>query len=146
VPVKIVGERLGKQQPVEQATIIDTIERNRDRVRSLVTMMISTISILFSANIAILILLVDKIKSTGFLPRLLGTLSLVFLLVALITCMMGAFLRRNYTLVSMTKFINDLFSIYYRELRIVRIAFSFLILGLISLFGFVISIVLQKNT
>lgn len=144
MPVKVVGERLGKQQPVDQATIIDTIERNRDRVRSLVTMMISTISILFSANIAILILLIDKIKSAGLLPRLLGTLSLVFFLVALITCMMGAFLRRAYTVVSVTKFKHDLFSLYYSELRIVRIAFILLIVGLIILFSFVISIVLQK--
>jgi hypothetical protein len=143
VPVKIVAELQGKQEAVDESTIVETLERNRDRVRSLVTMMISTTSILFSANLAILIFTIDKIRTAGLLSRLLCVMSLVCLLATLVTSMTGAFLRRRYSIVTTAKFIDDLLTIYYSELRIIRIAFVFLVAGLTSLLGVVISIVFQ---
>ena len=143
MPLKIVSEVKGRDEVVDTSVIVGTIERNRDRVRSLVTMMISATSILFSANLAILIFMIDKIKTAGLWSRVLGMLSVVCLIVTLVTSMMGAFLRRHFSITSTTKFIDDLLMVYYSELRIVRIAFAFLVAGLLSSLSFVVSLALR---
>jgi hypothetical protein len=133
MPVRVVAESQSNSQLVEQKTVVDTIEKNRDRARTLVTMMISTTSILFSANLAILALLKDRLALFSLIEKVLFIVSPLLLLASLITGLSAAFLRHNVSIVSSTKFIDDLLTQYNSELRLVRIGFLLLLLGLVCL-------------
>jgi len=141
VAIKIIDEKLQKTSLADVRLIIETLERNRDRIRTLVNMIISTAGFLFSANLAFILLVIDKLVTVSQFAIILFFLALLLLLTTLVTSILASFLKQKYTITSDLKFVDDLLSIYYRELRLMRLSFVFLICGLSILFLVIVIIV-----
>lgn len=124
--MEIVGETNDDHNFVDQKIVIDTIEKNRDRVRTVIGIILSSTGFLFSANVASLLFNVDKLRNTEPFVRILYLASLTTLLLTVLFCVSAAFLRTTYSITTRVKFINDLLTNYYRELRMVKVA-SFLL-------------------
>jgi len=131
-----------KTQPkmVEPALIVDTVERNRDRNRTVGNMVLTMAGILISMTIVLIVFSADK-KINDIR---LATAFFISVFAYVLTGMIGiasCFLRTKRTITTEAQFISDLLSLFLTELRLLRLSCTFLALGmlgnLVGLFFFI---------
>jgi hypothetical protein len=131
--VKIVKSEFDSS-PVPFETILDTVEKNRDRVRSIGAMVLTLCGILISASNALILFMTDKRLGSHRLRLALGTSVLCFgasAVLAVISC----FLRREFPITNRSKFLLDMLAIYRSELFLLRLTLLFLVGGLFVMMG-----------
>jgi hypothetical protein len=131
MPIKIVSQQF-QNEVVKVELIVSTIENNRERIRTIGNMMITTSGILIPASLAFLLFFIDK-RVTDFavlLPLLIG---IVFLLTSSFLSILSSLLRRKIYVSDMLNFVESLLRLYNSELRLSYFSFIFLILGIIAM-------------
>lgn len=134
--IKIVNYE-SQDKPVEKQLIIDTVERNRDRIRTVANMALTVSGIMISTSVAVIIFSVDKQVGGNALPVAFGFAALFFFFAACVS-IYSSLLRTKYTISSETKFVTDLIRLYYSELRLLRLCFLPLALGFFMIIGSII--------
>lgn len=123
-----------RDEPVDIQLIVDTIERNRDRLRTIANMSLTVSGIMISACIAFVLFAVDKKTGGVFLP-VAFSVGAVFFFIAACVGIYSSLLRRKYSISTKAQFVEDLLSLYYSELKLLRACFISLLLGLLSVTG-----------
>lgn len=140
MPIEIINQKF-KSEPISNERIIDTIETNRDRIREVSNMLISTSGILIPVALAFIVFLVEK-GVTDLLAVITLMFSILFFLITVSMSIMSSFLRRKYFMTNEAQFIEDLLSLLKSELRLLRYSFAGLIAGILAMIaGVVISLV-----
>lgn len=104
---------------VDSQLLIDTIERNRDRLREIANMVLTVSGIMVSACTAFLVFAADKGVGGWWLGALFCAASLLFFVAACLG-LSSAMLRTKYAITSRARFVDDLLALYYSELHRVR--------------------------
>ncbi len=117
-----------RDESVSTDLIIDTVERNRDRIRTIANMSLTLSGIMISASTAFVLFAVEKKIGGIVLPLALAAAGACFFLSATIS-VYSSLLRTKYGISSEAQFVEDLLSLYYSELRLLRVCFFPLILG-----------------
>lgn len=141
MPIKIVTQRFQSEQ-VETSLVVSTIENNRERVRTIGNMMITTSGILIPANLAFLLYFVDKRVSDSavILPLLIGV---VLLLLSSLFSILSSLLRQKIRVSDMVNFVESLLRLYNSELRLSYLSFVFLLLGITAMIVGILIFVLK---
>ncbi|KAF0145432.1 MAG: hypothetical protein FD156_1002 [Nitrospirae bacterium] len=131
--IRVIKEQ-HKDEKVEFDTIIQIIEKNRDRVRTTGNMILTISGITLSATLGLLLFLSDK---GGITQRSMMTLGILFgsaisiNLISIFFSITSSFLKEKYALTTKLKALTDLLKLFYSELRLVRISFILLIIDLL---------------
>jgi len=141
MPIKIVSQHFQSKQ-VEADLIVSTIENNRERVRTIGNMMITTSGILIPANLAFLLYFVDKRVSdfAVILPLLGGVILLLF---SSFFSVFSSLLRQKIQVSDMLNFVESLLRLYNSELRFSYLSFALLLLGVIAMIAGILVFVLK---
>jgi hypothetical protein len=117
---------------VSQDTLVSTVEKNRDRIRTFGGMLLTLCGMLISASMAFILFLVDKKLGSHKTIVLFGAATLCFVVTALLT-VLSSILRTNYAISTREQFLTDLLNVYTSELLFMRCALIALISGLLSM-------------
>jgi hypothetical protein len=141
MPVRIVAQKFAEDEPVKVDLVISTIETNRERVRTIGNMMITTSGILIPATLAFLLYFVDKgfVDLAVLLPLIAGV---VLFLASIFMSIFSSMLRRRITISGMADFVQDLNKLYNSELKTSYVSFAFLITGIVAMIVGVLAFVL----
>jgi len=146
VAIRIIKE-VSEDSHVEFDTIIQIIETNRDRVRTIGNMILTVSGIVLSATFGILLFIFDK----GGLGRMKVTILVVLFGGAVLTNLLSvylsiasSFLRTTYSLTTKVNLVTDLMALLNSELRLVRLSFLFLIAGLLLITTGTVAFVCMK--
>ena len=137
MPVKITGHQT-QDQLVTDDVLINTIERNRDRVRTTASMVLTVSGIMISASVAFVLFTNDKKIGNALLSASFIVTATLFV-VAAAASLFSTLLRTKVSMTSQSQFVLDLLGQYNRELRLLRIAIVPLLLGFLFM---VIAVVL----
>jgi|SRR5208337_94342 len=129
--VRIVNKQFDSSL-VSQDTLVSTVEKNRDRIRTFGGMLLTLCGVLISASTAFTLFLVDKKLGSHKTILFFGAAALCFVVTALLT-VLSSFLRTNYAVSSQEQFLTDLLTVYTSELLFMRCALIALIFGLLSM-------------
>jgi len=133
MPIRVVKE-VHEDEDVDFHTIIQIIETNRDRVRTIGNMILTVCGIILSATFAFLLFLFDK-GTIDLKERVMMVLpfggAIFTNLLSIYFGIASSFLKTRYAVSTKINMITDLLTLFYSELRLVRISFIFLILGLL---------------
>lgn len=119
-----------RDKAVEFALIVDTLERNRERIRTIANMVLTLSGIMISACVALIVFAADKDLATPVLKWSLALASVSFLPASWFS-LLASFLRTKYTISGEAQFVTDMLALYYSELRFLRVAIIFLLLRLL---------------
>jgi hypothetical protein len=120
--------------PVPFETVISTVEKNRDRVRSIGAMVLTLCGILISAANGLILFMADKRLGSHRLTLTLGG-SVICFMGASVLAVLSSFLRRTVPVSSQAQFVVDMLAIYLSELTLLRWTLAFLLLGLCFMAG-----------
>jgi hypothetical protein len=133
--IRIIKEK-HDEEAVDFHSIVQIIETNRDRVRATGNMILTVSGIILSAIFAFLLFLFNK-GGQGQMERILLILffggAICINLVSIYFAITSSFLITKYPITTRINMINDLLLLFHSELRLVRISFICLILGLLLL-------------
>src|SRR5436309_2290809 len=121
MPVKMLRYE-SQSEPVKLELLVNTIEMNRDRVRTIGNMLVTTAGILIPACLAFLLFFVDKGYIDTDIAALLAVAILLFLISSCLS-IASSFLRNRYVIADEAQFVEDLLTNLNRELRFSRAAF-----------------------
>jgi len=127
--IKILSSDL-KSTPVTAEFLISATEKNRDRIRSISSMILTACGILISASVAIIVFITDKRPEMRFIVYFLVGGAFCFASSATLS-VASSFLRVSYVITTMEQFVNDILTIYHSELRILRISLVVFLSGLL---------------
>lgn len=131
-----------RDESVDSQLLVDTIERNRDRLRTIANMALTVSGIMISACIAFVLFIVDKRIGGIFLPIAFSMAALLFFIATCVSTY-SSLLRTKYTIFTKAQFVDDLLSLYYSELKYIRASFVPLFLGLLTVTGSLIFFLFQ---
>ena len=131
MPVTVLNHHFEHADQVTANRIMDTIEKNRDRVRITANMLVTLSGILISFCSAF-VLFLTKEKLLGVLPILIFVLAAGTFLSSAILGISSTYLRVAYAVLDEPQFINDLLHRYNAEMRLLRLATATMIVGLVS--------------
>jgi hypothetical protein len=131
MPITVLNQHFEPPERVTPSRLMDTIERNRDRIRVTANMIITLSGILISFTTT----------SVFFIARENAAHLSVFLFLAgagafLVSAILGissTYLHFRYAVLDETQFVMDLMHRYHSEIRLLRLATGVLILGLLLL-------------
>lgn len=130
--VQIVGEKFEESSHVELDLLITTVEKNRDRVRSIASMLLSFAGTLIAFSSAFLLFTSDKAPSERRTIAVFS-LAIALLIIAAALSIFLAFLRNKYSISDKSEFVSALLELYEAELKLLKTAAVFAICGLIAL-------------
>lgn len=130
--VRITDHGFSKQEQVDADLVLQTVEKNRDRVRTTAGMLLTLSGILISFLSAVVLFLVDKEPDERSTIAVLASAAGAFVTVAVLA-ISATFLRTKYSVSDKAKFVTDLLRLYNRELLLLRFASTVSILGLLLL-------------
>ncbi len=132
MPIRIVRQQLDEDEPVKMDLVISTIETNRERIRAIGNMMITTSGILIPTTLAFLLYFVDKglVDLTVIIALIAGV---VLFLASIFTSILSSMLRRKVYISSMMSFIDSLNRLYNSELKVSYASFALLMLGIVAM-------------
>lgn len=142
--VTITRHQFARLERVELDLIASTIERNRDRVRTISGMLLSLAAILIPSCTAFVLFVAQNAKSQRFTLTLF-VLSVVSFLLSAVLAILSSFLRTEYAIIDKPRFVADLLQVYNSELRLLRIASVIVILGLSFLTAATTSFLIQGD-
>jgi hypothetical protein len=143
MPVKIVGHEFAEREQVGFDAITATIEKNRDRVRTVAGMLLSLSGILISFSAGFVIFVADKAtKDHRTIAIFIGAV-LAFLVSAALA-ISSSFLRSEYAISDRAQFTTDLLALYNSELRLLRIGCLVVILGMLLILAGVGSFIVKR--
>ncbi len=131
MPIKILRHG-SSEEAVGMELMIDTIEKNRDRIREVANMSLTVSGIMVSASIAIVLFCADKHIGGKYLSLSLCVASVFFFTSACLS-LYSSLLRKKYAISSKAQFVEDLLSLYYSELRFMRASLVPLFLGFFTM-------------
>lgn len=143
MPIKIVDYNFPTQEPVEPGIILETVEKNRDRLRTTAGMLLTLSGILISFSAAFLIFVSDKAPNEH---RTIGifAVAVVAFITSSVIAISATFLRTKYAISYQSKFLSDLLALYSTELRLLRVASVVTIVGLILVASGAASFVINR--
>ncbi|WP_054762268.1 hypothetical protein [Methylomonas koyamae] len=141
--VKIVDESFEEGTHVELDLLITTIEKNRDRVRSVASMLLTFSGTLISFGSAFLLFVSDKAPSERRTISIFA-FAILLLITAAALSIFSSFLRNKYSMSNKSEFTSALLQLYSAELRLIGVAACFTILGLTALVTAVASFVATR--
>ena len=144
MPVQIVDHSFANQDPVDFDVIVATVEKNRDRVRTVAGMLLSLAGVLMSFSSGFVLFVSDKA------PREYRTIGLfvatvLFFLISAVLAISSSFLRSKYAVADKAQFTTDLLQLYSSELRLLRIASVTTTIGLLLVVAGVGSFIVQRS-
>ena len=128
MPIRFLAEH-SEERPVSLDLLVQTIERNRDRLRTTGTMFLTLSGLLLSTCLAVTLYLLEKQRG-GKIALLVTGLASLCLLASACLSISATFLRSRYAITSEAQFATDLLRLFNAELRLARLAFSSLLAGL----------------
>jgi Na+/melibiose symporter-like transporter len=143
MPVTITRHEFSPGEEVSFDLLVNTVEKNRDRIRTTSGMLLTLAGILTSFCAGLVLFLVDKVHA-GRATVLLFGLAIVVFVVSAIVAIVASFLNTKHAIVDKTQFLTDLLHLYNAELRLLRIASVTLIFGLLLLSGGALSLALER--
>ena len=143
--VEITNHEFSAGDQVEIDLILQTVEKNRDRVRTTASMLLTLSGTLISFSTAFLLFVTDKARNEHSTIAVFASAVAAFVATAVLA-ISATFLRTPYSISDKTKFVTDLLQLYHRELRLLRIASLVSIIGLMLLVAGAASFVLRRLT
>jgi hypothetical protein len=121
-----------QDEEVDTALLVETLERNRDRIRTVANMSLTVSGIMVSACVALLLFCADKNVGLSTLPVAFCMACVLFFVAACLS-LYSAMLRTQYVVSSKAQFVEDLLTVFYSELRLLRASLIPLFLGLLTI-------------
>lgn len=143
MPVQITNHDFSTQEPVETELVLQTVEKNRDRVRTTASMLLTLSGMLISFSAAFVLFVTDKAPNEQSTIALFASAVAAFVAAAVLA-ISATFLRTKYSISDMGKFVTDLLRLYNTELRLLRFASIVSIIGLLLLVAGAASFVLRR--
>jgi len=114
---------------IEADLVMQTIEKNRDRLRTTSGMIMSLSGMSISASLAIVLFLLKEHAATTATVALI-VLAAISLFVAAFFAIEASFFRNDYAITTRSQFLSDLLRLLHREMRLVRWASVSTLIGL----------------
>jgi len=131
MPVTILHQSRTDQM-VDSKRLIEIIEKNRDRTRTTGNMLLTLSGIMISTSVAVVLFLIQfkgvRLLCVGFV----FCASLMFLLAACLG-IFSCFLKTAHVITTEEKFVSDLVALLNSELRLLRVSFVVLVLGILAM-------------
>ena len=133
--IGVADEIPGKSDFVTPQLVIDTIERNRERIRTVSNMILTMVGLLLSVSFAVVPFAYDKVRNASrqatIVIGIAYSLTVLALLLSAYQSIFASLLRREYSITTVIKFIDDLMELYYTELLHLRVAFGLLVAAIL---------------
>ena len=143
MPVKILRHDFAQLPPVELDLIVETIEKNRDRIRTSCGMLLTFAGILISFGTASLLFVAGRLKLERSILVFFAGALIGFVLVAVLA-IASSFLRTRYAVSDKPQFVTDLLRLYDSELQLLRLSAGTMIVSLLLLTVGAVSLALQS--
>ncbi|MBR1219832.1 hypothetical protein JQ557_17625 [Bradyrhizobium sp. U87765 SZCCT0131] len=132
MPVTVVNQHFEPPERITAARIMDTIEKNRDRIRVTANMMVTLSGILISFC-STFVFFLTKEHIPGHLPVIAFTAGAIAFLFVATLGIASTYLRIDYPVLDEPRFIHDLLDRYHSEMRLLRISTAIMIAGLLCI-------------
>jgi len=126
--VRIIREE-SQEESVALDLVINTLEKNRDRIRTIGGMLLTISGLLISTCLGFLLFTVDRKLFDKTVAGCFLAAMVIFLTSSCLS-ILASFLRTNYSISTKGQFVTDLLSLYYSELGFSRWSFLLLVIGL----------------
>jgi len=142
MPIEVI-RHISNDSPVDDNLLIETLERNRERIRTIANMSLTVSGIMISSSIAFVLFAEEKGIGGPLLSAVFG-LAMVLFFIAASLSLISSTLRRSYVISTRSQFIVDLLSLYYSELRFLRVSFVPLFIGFLTITAGMIAFLLKR--
>ena len=143
MPVEITDHEFATPENVEPDVVLQTVEKNRDRVRTTAGMLLTLSGMLISFSTALLLFVTDKSPTEHRTIAAFASAVAAFV-VAAVLAISATFLRTKYPVSDKTNFITDLLRLYEAELQLLRLASIVSIIGLVFIVAGAVSFVVKR--
>ena len=127
MPIEITARHGQPDDTVDDELVIDTIERNRERVRTVGNMSLTVSGIMVSSSVAFVLFIAEKQGPRTLV--ILFTVATALFFAAASLSLVSAMLRTRVVISTRTQFVADLMRQYNSELSLLRWSFLPLFLG-----------------
>lgn len=141
--IRIIGQQTNVKA-VDANLLVNTIEKNRDRVRTLANMVLSSSSVLISASLAFLLYLGNN-KILDRTSAITIIVCLAVLLSASVSSIGAGLMRTKYVISDQGQFVESLLKLLSSELKVTYAAIGLLLCGAVTLVSAIVRVVLIRS-